>query len=306
MKNKILLILLLVGTMMFSQEGFKAFIPKGDDFVIADIENKNPSMVDICKSLGYNHDQFYSYNDSGIKDSKVFIIIFKVFTDDIICVIPDENVDSITQKDIDNYLVNFNLKYEFDSYDIETTLENGVKNRSLSKEFISEVFNTTISDNNSFTAVEIGYELHFKNDMIISYNSSDGLNKWAKSWKNEFPERYRTYYNESNSYQTDETGILKELNTQADAFSSTPNGVKNEYIKFHTNDSGTVNYKMLLVAHYNQKMNLNEFKLINKGRYELSNEFSNQDNYKRTTFRVNKGLYTFNEKGKLINSYTSN
>jgi len=291
---------------MFSQEGFKAFIPKGDDFVIADIENKNPSMVDICKSLGYNHDQFYSYNDSGIKDSKVFIIIFKVFTDDIICVIPDENVDSITQKDIDNYLVNFNLKYEFDSYDIETTLENGVKNRSLSKEFISEVFNTTISDNNSFTAVEIGYELHFKNDMIISYNSSDGLNKWAKSWKNEFPERYRTYYNESNSYQTDETGILKELNTQADAFSSTPNGVKNEYIKFHTNDSGTVNYKMLLVAHYNQKMNLNEFKLINKGRYELSNEFSNQDNYKRTTFRVNKGLYTFNEKGKLINSYTSN
>jgi hypothetical protein len=306
MKNRLLLILLLVGPMMFSQEGFKAFIPKGDDFVIADIENKNPSIVDICKSLGYNHDQFYSYNDYEIKDSKVFIIIFKVFTDDIICVIPDDNVGYITQKDIDNYLVNFNLKYEFDSYDIESTLEDGVKNRSLSKEFISEVFNTTISDKNSFTAVEIGYELHFKNDMIISYNSSDGLNKWAKSWKNEFPERYRTYYNESNSYQTDETDILKELNTQADAFSNTPNGVKNEYIKFHTNDSGTVNYKMLLVAHYNQKMNLNEFKLINKGRYELSNEFSDQDNYKRTTFRVNKGLYTFNEKGKLINSYTSN
>jgi hypothetical protein len=291
--------------MAFAQEGFKAFIPKGDDFIIADIQNKNPTIRDICKSLGYNSDQFYTYNDSDIKDSKIFIVIFKVFTDDIICVMPDENVDSITQKDIDNYLVNFNLKDEFNSYDIESTLEDGVKNKSLSKKFISEVFKTTISDNNSFVAVGIEYELHFKNGVLSSYNPTDGLNKWAKSWKNEMPERYRKYYNEASRYQTNEESILYELNAQADAFANIPKGVYNEYIKFHTNENGLVNYKMLLVAHYNKTMSLDEFKLINKGRYELSNEFNDQDNYKRTTFRVNKGLYTFDENGKLLNSFTS-
>jgi hypothetical protein len=63
---------------------------------------------------------------------------------------------------------------------------------------------------------------------------------------------------------------------------------------------------MLLVAHYDEILNLKDFKKINKGRYELSNEFNDEENNKRTTFRVNKGLYTFDENGKLLNSYTSN
>ena len=100
--------------------------------------------------------------------------------------------------------------------------------------------------------------------------------------------------------------IKNEINIQADAFSRMPLGVQNEYIKFYTNDGGTVNYKILLVAHYKEKINLQKFKIINKGRYELSNEFNDQGNYKRTTYRVNKGLYTFDKNEKLVNSYTSN
>ena len=286
--------------------GFKTFVPKEDGYVPVEIKVEKKSINNICKFLGYNSEEFYTYNDFDLKNSKVFIVIFKSFSDKIICVLTEDTVESIEQKDIDNYLVNFNLKDDFDSYDVASTLEDGVKNKSLSKEFLSEVFNNPISDNDSFVAVEIGYELHFKNGVLTSYNPSDGLNKWAKSWKNEMPERYRKYYNEASRYQTNEMDILKELNAQADAFANTPDGVMNEYIKFHTNNSGIVNYKMLLVAHYNQTMNIDEFKLINKGRYELSNEFNDQDNYKRTTYRVNKGLYTFDEKGKLINSYTSN
>jgi hypothetical protein len=305
MKIKILLILLLTSTISFSQ-GFKPFIPKGDDFVAVDVKNKQPSINDICKFLGYNSDQFYSYSDFSNEESKVFIVIFRVFTSDIICAITENTVSGITKNDVNSFLSNFNQEEEFNSYDIENTLKDGVKNKSLSSKFLSEVFHNQISDNESFVAVEIGYELHFKNGVLSSYNSSDGLNKWAKNWKNELPERYRKYYNEASRYQNNETDIFKELNAQADAFANTPDGVRNEYMKFHTNDSGIVNYKMLLVAHYNQIMNIAEFKLINKGRYELSNEFNDQDNYKRTTFRVNKGLYTFDEKGKLINSYTSN
>jgi len=306
MKLKLLIAILLFFGIKSYASGFKIFVPKEDGYVPVEIKVEKKSINNICKFLGYNSEEFYTYNDFDLKNSKVFIVIFKSFSDKIICVLTEDTVESIEQKDVDNYLVNFNLKDDFDSYDVESTLEDGVKNKSLSKEFLSEVFNNPISDNDSFVAVEIGYELHFKNGVLTSYNPSDGLNKWAKSWKNEMPERYRKYYNEASRYQTNETDILKELNAQADAFANTPDGVMNEYIKFHTNNSGIVNYKMLLVAHYNQTMNIDEFKLINKGRYELSNEFNDQDNYKRTTYRVNKGLYTFDEKGKLINSYTSN
>lgn len=306
MKLKLLIAILLFCGIKSYASGFKTFVPKEDGYVPVEIKVEKKSINNICKFLGYNSEQFYTYNDFDLKDSKVFIIIFKSFSDKIICVLTEDTVESIEQKDVDNYLVNYNLKDDFDSYDVESTLEDGVKNKSLSKEFLSKVFNNQISENDSFVAVEIDYELHFKNGVLTSYNPSDGLNKWAKSWKNEMPELYREYYNEASRHQTKETDILKELNTQANAFANTPDGVMNEYIKFHTNDSGIVNYKMLLAAHYNQTMNIDEFKLINKGRYQLSNEFNDQDNYKRSTYRVNKGLYTFDEKGKLINSYTSN
>ncbi|WP_396637389.1 hypothetical protein [Maribacter sp. R77961] len=305
MKLKLLLVLLLFNWIASYASGFKTFVPKENGFVPVEIKVEKKSINNICKFLGYNSEEFYTYNDYDLKDSKVFIVIFKSFSDQLVCVLTDDNIESITQKDVDNYLVNFNLKDDFDSYDIESTLEDGVKNKSLSKKFMSEVFNNQTANANSFIAMDIGYELHFTNGVLSSYKPSDGLNKWAKSWKNEMPERYRQYYNEASSYQTNENDILNELNIQADAFANTHNGVMNEYIKFHTNNNGTVNYKMLLVAHYNESINLQEFKMINKGRYDLSNEFSDQDSYKRTTYRVNNGLYTFDENGKLINSYTS-
>ena len=60
-----------------------------------------------------------------------------------------------------------------------------------------------------------------------------------------------------------------------------------------------------MVAHYNEKINIDEFKKINPGRYELINEFTAENGYKNTTYKVNKTLYTFDENGNLNNSYTS-
>ncbi|WP_412983937.1 hypothetical protein [Pontimicrobium sp. IMCC45349] len=304
MKLKLLITLLFCGINSYAS-GVRVFIPTEKGYEQVEIKLEVMSANNILNFLGYNKEEFYTYSNYT-SSNHIFSIEFKSFTSEIICISTDDTIDSITQKDIDNYLVNYSFKDVFGAYEIEYTLKNGVKHKTLSQEFLSEIFNKSLSDSNSFIALEIGYELHFENGFLSSYNSSDGLNKWAKSWKNEIPERYRKYYNEASRYQTNETDILKELNAQADAFASIPNGVYNEYIKFHTNDSGIVNYKMLFVAHYNKTMNLDEFKLINKGRYELSNEFNDQNNYKRTTYRVNKGLYTFDEKGQLINSYTSN
>ncbi len=312
MKIKILIILLFISTISFAS-GFKTFVPKGNEYVAVEIKLEKVTMTSICNYLGYNSDQFYVFNNYDITDSKIDYIIFKVFTDDIICVLTEDTVDSITQKDVDKYLVNFNLKEDFGSYDIESTLEDGVKNKSLTKKFLSKIFNQPISSNdNSFIAEKIDYELHFKNGILSNYNTSDGLNKWAKDWKNTMPDRYKKYYLSASLYYDNKTDIINVINIQADAsVHLTLDDLEN--IKFHTNNDGTINYKMLLIAqnfgkHFggSYKINLQEFKFINKGRYKLSNEFNTQDGYKRTTYRVNKGLYTFDENGKLVNTYISN
>ncbi len=305
MNLKPLIFLLLLNSICFAS-GWKVFIPNGDKFTEVEIKVEKTTMTSICNFLGYNSDQFYTYNNYDIKDSKIEYIIFKVFTDDIICILTDGNVSAINKKDVDNYLSNYDIKTEFGSYQIESTLADGVKNKSLTRKFLSEIFKQKIEPNGqSIIAMEIGYELHFSNGILTKYNTTDGLNKWAKSWKLEMPSTYRRYLNSARMYSEDEITIINEINVQAEAFSRVPIDGFKKYIKFHTNKDGTINYKMLLVAHYGEKITLNQFKVINNGRYNLSTEYNDADGNKRTTYSLNKGLYTFNENGKLINSYTS-
>tara|TARA_B100000953_G_scaffold283958_1_gene263354 strand:- start:93 stop:1016 length:924 start_codon:yes stop_codon:yes gene_type:complete len=307
MKKLIFFVLILgISISTFANNGgFKTFVPKGNNYESIDVDIEPKSINNIVKFIGYNSDQFYTYSDYDNKNSKIVVIILKIFTDDIICVLTDDTVTSISKKEVQNYLTGFDVKEEFSSYDIESTLKDGIENKSLTKQFLSEVFQKDISGN-SIIINQIGYELHFTNDILSSFNPSDGLNKWAKMWKNEYPSTFRKYNEAASRYWDDENKILNEINKQADAFSNVPNGYQNEYIPLHTNPDGTINFKMLLVTHYTKDITLKEFKELNHGRYELSNEFNDKDNYKRTTYRLNNTLYTFDENGKFVNSYSSN
>ncbi|MEX1014186.1 MAG: hypothetical protein WDZ80_03435 [Candidatus Paceibacterota bacterium] len=306
MKTLLLFILIFVNSFnsLASIDGLKTFVPENGNYKSVEIDIEPKSIINIIKFLGYNSDQFYTYFDTNKMNSKIVTIVFKAFTDEVICVLTDDTVESLSKREVNNYLSDFNLEDEFDSYTIENTLNNGIKNQSLSKKFISEIFGLPVT-NNSLVVGQIGYELHFNDSVLVDYNSSDGLNKWAKMWKNEHPSTYRDYKKAASKYWNNESRIINEINIQAEAFANVPGGNQNEYIPLHRSPDGTINFKMLMVAHYNQKITLDEFKLINRGRYELANEFNDNDNYKRTTYRLNKTLYTFDEKGNLVNTYTS-
>ncbi|WP_148307494.1 hypothetical protein [Cellulophaga baltica] len=306
MKTKLLVLFTIFSASLAFASGFKVFVPKTNGYQPVEINIEKRSINNLCNYLGYNSDQFYTYSNRDIKNSKVFIIIFKVFTDDIICVLTDENVTDLHETDVSNYLKNFNISKALNSYEIESKLSDAVKNKSLTSKFLAEVFNQDPNSvEESIIALSIGYELHFTNGILTKYNTSDGLNKWGKMWKNEMFSTFNKYKKSAERYRDNELNIIQEINIQADAFSRTPEGVLNEYIKFHTNADGTVNYKMLLVAHYKEKITLKEFKEINKGRFTISTEFNDRDEYKRTTYKVNNGLYTFDGNGNLINTYTS-
>ncbi|WP_320019669.1 hypothetical protein [Labilibaculum manganireducens] len=303
MNKKILLVFFLILTANVNYG--KVFIPQNGIFIERNLNIEKENINSICKQLGFNTDQCYSYFNFDGGDKDIISVIFKVFTDEIVFVWTSDEVELLSAERMSKYLSKFDLKKEFDSYDIESTLNDGVKNKSLTSSFLSDIFNLKDPGlNGTLHVLSIGYDIEFKQGLIHKFYSADGLNKWAKLWKNENKAFYDLYLKAATKYWGDQKEkIINEINIQADAYANAP---KSEYLEYHRTAEGTVNFKMLLVAHYNEPMTLNEFKEVNHGRYELSNEFNTKDGYKRTIYKLNKTLYTFSEKGILINSYTAN
>ncbi len=281
------------------------FVPKGEDFVEKQINVEKKTIVNVAKFLGYNTEEFYTYSNS--EDNSIWVVAFKSFTDEIIFVALTKKSDVLTKERVREYLKNYEFSKAFGPYEIESTLNDGIKNKSLSSKFLASVLKENNILNGEINANSIGYILTIKNGYLTEFKTSDGLNKWAKEWKEEFPERYLAYKIAAKKYWGEnKEKIINEINVQADAYSRTPDCMLNEFIELHKSEEGTINFKMLLVAHYKEKINLEEFKSINYGRYVLVSDFSNSDEKKSTTYKVNKTLFTFSEKGELINSYTAN
>lgn len=298
-------ILLILSTQLSIGQGWNVFVPQNGSFVKKNINLKVQSINIIAKYLGYNTDQIESYYDG--EDDKISMVVFKVFTNDIIFVLAHDSVANLSAEWVEDYLWDYDFNEVYDSYKREGILTNGIKNKSFTVDFLAKVLNEkSVGPNGLMLAKSIGYNLQFKDGFLVKFNSFDGLNKWARSWKLEQNETYSSYENAAQKYwQGNNEKILNEINIQADAWSRTPEAARNEYIKFHRTMEGTINYKMLLVAHYNDDISLKTFKEINFGRYELVDEFTSSDNYKRTTYKVDEALYTFSEEGKIVSSYTT-
>lgn len=306
--KKIFFIILIFSSIIYSQSDSKTtlFIPTADGFTKHKIDTKILSFNMITQRLGYNTDQLYAYSDYDKMDDIIFVG-FEIFSNNIVFVLKSGSIDKLSKSDVEKYLGDYNWKKEFSAYRIQSTLDDCIKNKSIKVDFIAKIFGIKKYNSNSTLNIpELGYNLRFKNNVLVEYSSSDGLNKWAKEWKENNYSVFVSYKKEAQKYWgSNEEAIINEINIQADAFANTPNAWRNEYIKFHTSPYGNVNFKMLLVAHYNEKVSKQEFLTINYGRYELVDEFNTNDSYKRTTYKVNNTFYTFSENGELINSYST-
>ena len=197
-KIYLLALMLLLSTCVYANS--KVFVLKNGDFVEKSINIETETVNNICSFLGYNKNQFYSYLNSAEIGGDITLVIFKIFTDEIICVITDKSVINLTEERVKEYLSKFNLHKEFDSFDIERTLENGIANKSLTVEFLGEIFNqVNFIRNGSFIVSQIGYELKFINGFLTDFSPSDGLNIWAKEWKSK-GYMYPKYMNHARKY----------------------------------------------------------------------------------------------------------
>lgn len=265
------------------------------------------SIHDCTKSAGFNTEAVYHYNGDYDPNRKgIWDVCFKLFSKEVLFVITTNNVTEVTEKQVKDFLKDFNYEEEQDSYSISYDLKAAIKDKKLNNDDFSFIFGCNVPANGEFIASKIAQKLKFKNRYLVSFVATDGYNTYARSWKDEQPEVFKAYYDYAQKvHGSNEEEIKREINIQAEAFAcKVIDGGQNEYIKYHT-PSGMwiVNFKMLAVAHYGDKITLSEFKRINKGRYIFKNEYNGNDGYKRTTYKINKCLVTFNENGELENTY---
>ena len=92
--------------------------------------------------------------------------------------------------------------------------------------------------------------------------------------------------------------VINEINIQSDALFDTPNSVNNAFVSLHKGELDTVNYKMLLVYHYDHPITLTEFLEINHGRCKAL-EYQGETGQQR--YNLGQFIYEFSEQGDLTN-----
>ncbi|WP_439585386.1 hypothetical protein [Dyadobacter bucti] len=274
------------------------FIQNGDSFSELTEKPENGSINGIAIHLGYHPDQVHTYWGEFDLEADIQQIVLEVFTKKIVFVLTKTTVKTLRKSMVDQFMKKFNWVEEYDSVKVEDILQEGIANSSLNIDFLARVlFISEPEDTGVFYVGKIGKYLYFNNGFLTDYNSADGLNTWARSWKEINPDFIGLYENAARKHWGDNhQKVYDEINLQAEAYANVPGGLLNEFIPLHKTGLDTVNFVMLMVCHYGATVTLEEFKVLNHGRYvELA-----EDAFDLRSFQLGVFKYTFLSSGNLV------
>lgn len=273
------------------------FVPFGSEFkgITDNIEDK--SFYDIRKQLGYKPSQTYSLTSLGVSRYSGVIewVFFEIFTDKIVFIKTNDTITELSFEMINEFIKAVEYRSRKSAFDI---LTDGIKEKNLSLEYLAKVLNINDPKPNGRHLIEkIGYYLNFSNGYLTSFDSADGLNKYAKEDQKESPAYFSQCKKYAQTFLTNSDDVTYELNTQAEAAVNIPiNEDFKKNAELHRNSFGTINWYNLLICHHGKKVKLDDFLQINKGRYEELNSNSNN-----RRFRVNHFIYEFSD-ADLVNT----
>ena len=87
------------------------FVRQGNQWVVSQKINESGSINDYLQSLGYDHNQFYSYMnfeqpyDYDNNSDSIQCVCLKVMTDHIICVITNPGRTILSDADVNYYMI---------------------------------------------------------------------------------------------------------------------------------------------------------------------------------------------------------
>lgn len=130
------------------------------------------SINGVADKLGYKPNFFYTYmNYDENSQQDIVCVLFKSFTDKIIGIITEDNVKDLYQRDIDSYLKDYIFDDAFDTYNIESCLDTGIKEKNFTLKFIADAMNIdcdTTQENGMLVSEKFKYNLYFLNGILIT------------------------------------------------------------------------------------------------------------------------------------------
>lgn len=240
-------------------------------------EDNNGSFDSIGEFLGYTPDKTYCYYGflSGTEDFDA--ILFKKLSKSIIGIISRKSYKNLKQDDVNRFMKDFDYNFTYGSISREEDLEDAIKNGTYSKEFICDVLDLPYED---FKDIDIltdllnGFNYKFENGVLVGYNTLEGVEGYAKQFKEENPQFFQEVYDfAKENWGDDEEKVLYYVNGQLNSFAKIGGGFRNEILPlFHIEGDYVYNFKILDVISNNQNISLDDFLFFTNGDARLINE----------------------------------
>lgn len=257
----------------------------------------NGSIISISNALGYHIDQVYS---PAITDSRglIYAVVMEIFTRNIVFVLTKHKVTFLTQKDVNKYLGDFSVAKEFNNSRLNDILNDGINNGSFTVEFLEKILKLkNVSLNGMFYSDRIKAYLYFTNGILTDFHFNDGLFPYAKDLQQGNKTVFKLILDIANKYWPgDDFNAQREINIQCEAWANIPEAFGNQYLDLHRTENGGANLHMIRVCHYNYPIDIEQFTIINKDRYQILNENS-------ITIQFQCGLFAYifeKNSGKLL------
>lgn len=194
------------------------YVPDGlGNYRKSDFDPSNMSFNMICEKLGYAN-RFYIWFTQDYKTN----ICFKLFSRDIICIVPDKDLGyQISGSSVKRILNDNDYSYEsaFDTYSRESALEEGIEGRYLSEQFMAEAVHEKLIGNTLVDALN-GYTYFFEDGVLVRYTSNDGLIGYAKQMKDTYV--FKIVKANAEKYYSKRQDILDEINRQFEYYTRIP------------------------------------------------------------------------------------
>lgn len=239
----------------------KLFLNFDGSFIEHPLKNPNCSINEAGESTLYPGIKSYVYVNFDKLNSDIIAVYFKSFTKDIIAVLTNGYKPTVSETELAEYLCDFNYNDHIFGFDIEKTLEEAIHERSIYFEFMCETLNSYISVSNKIIDTFNGYIYEFdKDNILVSYTSSTGQNKWSKYFENLNPELLRSMFQYAiDFWGEDIDSINNEVNLQCNSLANIPHALHNPLTPYFSLENGIINFAIINLIINGNGLNIEEF-----------------------------------------------
>jgi len=231
----------------------------------------NGSINAIVEFLGYQAEQVHTV--FAVDSLDIECLGVKVFTSQLVYVLAKDKKRTITYPMAKKALGKIDWNFEYSEHFLDTMFEDGIVSGSFTLDFLKSVVNLEKQNDWLYLAPDLQVYLSFNGENILeSYSSSEWAQPEAKWLQKINSEMYDGYYKDALKNHKEEISAMEEVNLKCRAIWKTPEATNNVFVPLHSSSSGTVNYYNLMVAHYNERVDIGEFKMVNKGRFTMLGE----------------------------------